>query len=197
MANTPIIAKASSEDTRVYECAVLFPANLSDKEYQDALKEIESLFTEKGATLIHKDEWGRRGLAYKIKGHTEGKYVVWHWEMEPKHIRDTEAALLIEKMVLRHLLIRVDDGYEIQNWSVLFKEWLEQREKEEEEAEKEREEELKKKIVQKVAKKAPAATPVVEQATEPSNKAEVAEEVSEEELGEKLDEIISDEDLKL
>ena len=69
----------TSEDTRVYELCVLYPHPLSQKEEQDLLKEIEALFTEAGATQLHKDLWGRRGLAYKINVYEQGSYVLYYY----------------------------------------------------------------------------------------------------------------------
>jgi small subunit ribosomal protein S6 len=180
----------TAEDTRIYECAILVPASLSEKEYKETLKNVEDFFTEKGATLLHKDEWGRRGLAYRIKGHTEGQYIVYHYEMKPLGLKELDHSLRLEKGVLRHLLIRVPDGYEVLDYSKRFDEWKQEKDQEEEALAQKKEEELKKKIVKRATKKAPA--PVQK---EPTKDAHAEEGTGK--LEDKLEELISDEDLNL
>src|SRR3989344_6307680 len=91
-------------DNRIYEYCVLYPANLSQKEESVLLKEVEHLIEEQGGKQISKDSWGKRGLAYKIKGHTEGNYIVYHYEMDPGKVREIDEALRITPNVLRHMM---------------------------------------------------------------------------------------------
>jgi len=53
--------------------------------------------------------WGRRKLAYPIKQHAEGSYVLTQLELEPQQTRELERGLLISEDVLRHLLVRLDE----------------------------------------------------------------------------------------
>ena len=180
----------TSEAVRIYECAVLLPITLSEKELGEVLKIIDTIFAEKGASLLHKDDWGRHGLAYKIKKHTEGRYIIYYYELKPEDVKEIDKALHLEKDVLRHLLLRTPKNYEVVDFSSRFAEWKQEQEEEEEEEREKREEELKKKIVQRATKKmAPPKAEVSKK--EEGTKKEGAE------LDEKLQELMSDEDLNL
>jgi hypothetical protein len=48
---------ASSEDARIYECAVLYTSSLTQKEEAALIKEVEGEFAEVGAKLVAKDAW--------------------------------------------------------------------------------------------------------------------------------------------
>ena len=185
----PTTLTPKAEDTSIYECMVLLPTALSDKEENAAKKGIDGLFSDHKIEVLEKQEWEPRGLAYKIKGSTEAKYIVYYLEMAPAEVREFDRALRLEKGVLRHLVIKLEPGHEVVNYDERFRQWFDEQEKEEEEAEKEKEEELKRKIVKRAVKK-------------PKKEEKPAEEVaSKEEVGEKLDEkleeLISDEDLNL
>jgi small subunit ribosomal protein S6 len=179
----------TTDTVRIYECAVLVPASLSDKEYSATLKNIEELFVEKGAKLLHKDDWGRMGLAYRIKGNAEGRYVIYYYEIAPGHIREISRGVQLEKGVLRHMLITMPDRYEVQDWAAHFASWKDEKKSRAAKQVEKKEEELKKKIVQRAARK------TVEPPVAPAEKKE-GEVVERKELEKKIGELISDEDLQ-
>ena len=54
--------------------------------------------------------WRTRRLAYTIDGYRDGYYVVVHFESEPGFVDQLERTLNIRDDVMRHLVIRVEDG---------------------------------------------------------------------------------------
>jgi len=50
-----------------------------------------------------------RQLAYEIKGHTEGFYVVVNFHGEPSGMDELERSLTLNQEIIRHMSIRVDD----------------------------------------------------------------------------------------
>ena len=141
--------EATSEDTRVYEVCVLFPYPLNQKEEKEAHKEVEDYFEEVGAKQVSKDSWGRRGLAYKIGGYTEGSFIVYYYEMDPLKLKEVDQNLRISKNVLRHITVKPPKGYQIVKYSEKYEEWLENKDTEVEETKQQKEDELKKKMLEK------------------------------------------------
>src|SRR5262245_49834306 len=115
---------ASSEDVRIYECAVLYPYPLTQKQEQDLLKEVEGYFEEAGAKLVAKDPWSQRGLAYGVKGFSEGCFVIYYYEMDPLKVKEVDHSLKINKNVLRHLFVKPPKNYQILKYSELYQTWL-------------------------------------------------------------------------
>lgn len=181
----------TSEDVRVYEFCVLYPPNLSQKEESTLLKEVESLIEEQGGKQVSKDNWGKRGLAYTIKGNDEGVYVVYHYEIEPDKIREIDESLRITKNVLRHIVVKPPKGYEIVKYSEAYEKWLKERETEEERKKKEKEAKLAKKVADKAKRQAKrTAQATKEEATEKP-------ETDKKKISEELDKLISDDDLDI
>ena len=178
-------------EARLYELCLLYPNNISQKEEADLLKEVEELFEEPGGVQVSKDLWGRRGLAYPIKKHDEGRYAIYHYQIDPEEIKEIDTALRIMPNVLRHLIIKPPKGYIIEKYSEKYEQWLKDRENEEVEKEAAKEEALKKKITEKArkevekSKKAGAAP------------AEEAAPVEEEKITEEIEKLISDDDLDI
>ena len=163
-------------------------SSVSDKEFSECVKNTEGFFTEKGGKQIAKHEWGKRGLAYDIKGQSEGRYTVYVYEIRPDYIKEIDNSMRLEKNVLRHMIIATPPEFEIIDWGKWFKEWLEKRDEEKERKEEEDREEEKKKIIKKVSKKAS----VEKTEKKPEAKSEPTPDIEN-----KLEEIISDEDLNL
>ena len=182
----------SSEDVRVYEVTVLYPYPLNQKEENDLLKEVDQAFAEVGATLIESDKWGRRGLAYNIKGYDEGNFIVYYYEMDPTKLQELDEALHIMSGVLRHMIVKPPKGYQVVKFSESYNTWLKERETESDKKEREKEEKIKKQVAERAKRQVKRAGEKKMEA----KKEEVAP-VEEGQISEQLDKIISDDELSL
>jgi small subunit ribosomal protein S6 len=180
--------QASSEDTRIYEYCVLYPFPLNQKEEQEVLKSVEDLFTEAEAKVILKDVWGRRGLAYPIKGFREGSFVVYYLDMDPSKVKEIDGQLKIMKGVLRHLVVKPPKHYKIVPYAGRFEEWKLEAKAEGERKALEKEEKLKKQVIEKAKRqtKKPDEKPKADRPAAPKA-----------DIGKKLDQLISDDSIEL
>ena len=55
------------------------------------------------------NHWGRRRLAYPIKRHLEGNYVVSQIKLDPTQVPDLETNLRISEEVIRHLIVKAGE----------------------------------------------------------------------------------------
>ncbi|MSR87347.1 30S ribosomal protein S6 [Candidatus Peribacteria bacterium] len=172
---------ASSEDVRIYECAVLYPYALPQKEEAQIVKEIEGYFDEVGAKMVAKDAWGRRGLAYPIKGAKEANVTIYYFEMDPLKLKEVEQNLKISKGVLRHLFVKPPKHYQIVKYADTYEQWLKERESVDQKRTREKQEKLQEQVAAKARRK--VATKKVEPKQAP---------VSGEVLTEKIDKLITD-----
>ncbi len=177
----------SSEDTRIYEYCILIPFPLSQKEEQDLVKEIESVFDSVDGKQLNKDVWGRRGLAYTIEGYDEGNFIIYHYELDPSKIAEIEQSLRIMKGVLRYLVVKPPKNYEVVNYSAEFENWKKNEQEREQAKKQRREEELKQKMLRKQ-----------KSAGKRSKKDDAPREKGEEkEIGSEIDKLIADDELEL
>lgn len=142
------------EDTRIYECAMLYPCGLSQKEEAALMKEIDAYFQEVGAKLVAKDVWGRRGLAYPIKGVKEANITIYYWEMDPLKLQEVDRNLKINKSVLRHLFVKPPKHYQIVKFSDAYEQWIKERESIDQKRARERQTQLEERVAIKARRKA-------------------------------------------
>jgi small subunit ribosomal protein S6 len=95
---------------RPYEIVTIYNPGLENEEAYDAqIERFAALVTENGGEVVNIDKWGRRRLAYEIKGLTEGYYVEMTFNAEPAVAAELERVLKITDTVVRHLLVKVDE----------------------------------------------------------------------------------------
>lgn len=90
---------------------VILDPKKTDKELEKLTNEIKGTFSEHGFTLVDEDVWGHRTLAYKIKGHTEGYYLVMNFEGESEWLPQVQKDLRLQVGVIRYLLTKVPEDY--------------------------------------------------------------------------------------
>ena len=96
-----------------YELIYVISPRLMVEEADATIERIQGLIEDTGGEILMTDNWGRRRLAYPIKHHFEGTYVLTHITMPPDRISGFERALNINENVLRHLLVRgIVPGYD-------------------------------------------------------------------------------------
>lgn len=182
----------TDEDLRVYEFCVLYAANLSQKDEAALQKEVEHIIEEQGGKQIAKDVWGKRGLAYTIKGTDEGIYIVYHYELDPSKLKEIDVSLRITPNLLRHIIVKPPKGYEIVKFSEQYETWLNERESDVDRKKREKEQKIQEQVAEKAKRKAARVAKQKDDSTE-----EKKPETDTKKLSEELDKIISDDDLDL
>jgi len=95
-----------------YELMLILQPELLESAAEKKLKEFEKFISENGGTIDMKDYWGKQKLAYRIKKHDDGIYVVYNLTLPTTFNKELDEHLRINKDVIRHLQINIDDGYE-------------------------------------------------------------------------------------
>jgi small subunit ribosomal protein S6 len=94
---------------RDYELVVILSPELAEEDVPAAIDRFSQLIADRGGEVKDIERWGRRKLAYPIKKHLEGNYLVTQVKLDPDRTSDVEAGLRISEEVLRHLLVRAGD----------------------------------------------------------------------------------------
>ncbi len=95
---------------REYEMVVVLSADVGEADIPARLDGFKELVTEHGGNVTDSIDWGRRRLAYQIKGNFEGHYVITEFSAESgMRNGEIERELNIDESVLRYLIVRLDD----------------------------------------------------------------------------------------
>ena len=95
---------------RPYEVMIIFDPTLEDDAVRAEVDRSSELIRSAGGNPGRVERWGKRRLAYEIRRHREGSYVVLEAQAEPAVMADLDRMLFLADEVLRHKTIRLPDA---------------------------------------------------------------------------------------
>jgi len=90
-----------------YEIAVLYHPDL-EVDLSKAEARVKKIVTDNGGKVLSDDNWGKRKLAYNIKGNEHAVYVFYAVELPGESVLKVESTLNITDEVIRFLITRPD-----------------------------------------------------------------------------------------
>lgn len=90
-----------------YEIAVLYHPDL-EVDLSKAEERIKKIVSDNGGSIKSTDNWGKRKLAYTIKGNEYAVYVFYTVELPGENVAKAESTLNITDEVIRFLITRPD-----------------------------------------------------------------------------------------
>ena len=95
--------------TRQYEVVYIFDSALEETAINERLARFHALIQQPGGEAPQVNHWGKRTLAYPVKKHETGYYVVSKFDAVATALPEFERAIKLEEGVLRFLVV-VNEG---------------------------------------------------------------------------------------
>jgi small subunit ribosomal protein S6 len=93
-----------------YELLVVMNPDIPEEDMSSAIERVTGAISSRGGEVESVDPWGRRRLAYPIKRHIEGHYVLANLRLDPARTHELESSYMISEDILRHMLIRKEEA---------------------------------------------------------------------------------------
>lgn len=84
------------------------PANLTDAEVQTIADHFKEVVEKNGGTVEAAGKWEKRKLAYELKGHREGNYVLMTFSAPAAAPNELNRLMRINDNVIRHRIDRIE-----------------------------------------------------------------------------------------
>ncbi len=94
---------------RAYELMLIVNPDLEEEATDAVIERTSNLIQRGGGEVTNINKWGKRRLAYEIRGNTEGFYVVIDFNADDETTTEVERVLKITEEVVRFLLVRKND----------------------------------------------------------------------------------------
>lgn len=85
---------------RLYESVVIVNPHMSDEQARGCMAKIGDILTKHSAKLVHKVEWGRRPLGFRINKQNEGVFWLLDIEADPSRIGEIHSAFRLADFIL-------------------------------------------------------------------------------------------------
>ena len=95
--------------TRQYEVVYIFDSALEEAAINERLARFHALIQQPGIEPPQVNHWGKRTLAYPVKKHETGYYVVSKFDANATALPEFERAIKLDEGVLRFLVV-VSEG---------------------------------------------------------------------------------------
>ena len=99
---------------RRYESVWVVHGDLPDEEVKSAIDKFSLIIAAAGGTLVGLDDWGRRRLAYRIKGTTRGYYVLADFAGTPATVKELERNYRIDDRIIRYFTSKKADRVDLE-----------------------------------------------------------------------------------
>ncbi len=97
-----------------YETVFIIPVGLSDDESQKVIERYENIIERMKGMLLKIDKWGKRKMAYEIKKHANGFYILMDYAGTSALVTELERNLKIDDRVLKYMTVKIADTVDIQ-----------------------------------------------------------------------------------
>ena len=102
----------------IYEILYIIPSRFSDTEIEAATKVVDAALAKHGATVQKTENLGKLKLAYPIKKERHGTYILTYIEGEGENVAKIENELKLTDEVLRHTIVKREEGIPEQSFQV-------------------------------------------------------------------------------
>lgn len=94
---------------RYYEMLYFMNPDLAEEEYKEAIGGFNDNVAKNKGVVIKVDEWGKRDLAYYVKGFAKGYYVLLNYCGGPAATTELQRALRLNDKVLKYQTIKLSE----------------------------------------------------------------------------------------
>ena len=93
---------------RMYEGLFLIDNAHASTEWDNVVKHIHDILQKNGAEILKTEKWGEKKLAYKVKGHKRGTYLLIHFNAKNSAIATVRRDFQLSDYIVRFLIIKDD-----------------------------------------------------------------------------------------
>ena len=96
---------------RIYELGFILKPDLPEQEARAAIDAVKQALTDGGANIDKVDDWGKRRLAYRVRGFWNGHYVFIQYSVEDAKglTSEVERRLRVAENIIKYMTIRIDE----------------------------------------------------------------------------------------
>lgn len=92
----------------LYELGIIVDPEVPPEDETQALDRLEKIITDAEGSVVDRDTWGRRQLAYPIRKKNYGVYHFWKFESPGTIMTDLNFELRTNDAIMRSLILNLD-----------------------------------------------------------------------------------------
>ncbi|MDY0190130.1 MAG: 30S ribosomal protein S6 [Desulfuromonas sp.] len=97
---------------RTYETIFIVNPQIVGDEYTAVLDKFKSVLTDQNAEILKFAEWGTKRLAYPVKKHEHGTYVLVNFNAENTVVKEFERRMRLDDSIIKFQTLLLEGGFE-------------------------------------------------------------------------------------
>ena len=97
---------------RKYETFFILDPDLPDEVNNIVDEKLKAVVTSNGGMVLSYTPWGKKKLAYTIKKHTRGHYILMEYAGGPELIAELERNMRLDERVIKFITVKLDDRFD-------------------------------------------------------------------------------------
>ena len=93
-----------------YETLFILNPDLPEAQVRETIDRVRRLIEGMDGRDVELQDWGMRDLAYPIRKHPRGTYVLTQYNARPEVVKELERTLKLADEILRFISVRVPEG---------------------------------------------------------------------------------------
>ena len=90
---------------RQYESIFIINPELDESETNAVIEGVKATIESSGSKILKVDPWGRKKLAYKVKRHNDGYFVLLVFESHPDFVRQLSTYYQINEPIIKYMTV--------------------------------------------------------------------------------------------
>jgi small subunit ribosomal protein S6 len=102
------MAKGRKIGLNKYETIIIINPNIEADAIESIIQNVQNLISENNCQITKLDKWGKRRLAYEVKGNKEGYYVLIDYTSESQFIQRLSQYCSLAENIIKYMTVRAD-----------------------------------------------------------------------------------------
>jgi small subunit ribosomal protein S6 len=90
-----------------YEAMFLLDSSKVAVSWDNSVQHVHDILTKHQAEIVASRQWDERRLAYAVRGHKKGTYLLTYFRTDGKNVHDISADCRLSDVILRELILQV------------------------------------------------------------------------------------------
>ncbi len=92
-----------------YETVFIIDPSIESEDIEKVIEDTQNLISGSGGTVIRVDKWGKKRLAYEVKGNRDGYYVLVNFEAEPQFIQRLGRYYGLTEEIIKYMTLKAEE----------------------------------------------------------------------------------------
>lgn len=89
-----------------YEGIFIINPTLDTQTIRKTVADVQDILTREGGQIVNVEEWGRRKLAYEVKKHSDGYYILVNFDLPGVKVSRVKELVILNEQIIRHMIVR-------------------------------------------------------------------------------------------